>query len=298
MQSTAMLPPCRCLETGSLYDMNATFRLVQLWFNLASEVDINERMKKAFQSIPSHKFLSLVYQMASRMTSSQTSPLSQSGFQVDSPQPDHALMHMAKNCQTFAFTCGLACFMTIANFLTPYNLRHSKSGSLNCVWCLAYTISAMNRTICLGLGKCLVMLLRSSSLPSHTSKQVSAGFFRVTCKQAGASQEGETHVQEVLANFMVKLGIDHPYHVLYQLLSLQNGNRDNKGQIDNSGTNKGGLQQNVDVDKVQAAASVIKKVAQHPSRSVLRAQQIDAASSPATSLPALHIFPYCRLGHY
>ncbi len=94
-------------------------------------------------------------------------------------------------------------------------------------------------------------------------------------------------MQEVLANFMVKLGVDHPYHVLYQLLSLQNGNRDNKGQIDNSGTNKGGLQQNVDVDKIQAAASVIKKVAQHPSRSILRAQQYHAASSTATSLPAM-----------
>ncbi len=127
--------------------MPATFRLVQLWFNLASEVDINERMKKAFRSIPSHKFLSLVYQMASRMTSSQTSPLSQSGFQVDPPQPDLALMHMAKSCQAFAFTCGLASFMTIANFLKPKNLRHAKSGSPNGVWCPAQIISAMNRTI-------------------------------------------------------------------------------------------------------------------------------------------------------
>lgn len=68
---------------------------------------------------------------------------------------------------------------------------------------------------------------------------------------------------------MTKLGIDHPFHVLYQLLSLQNGNRDNKGRVDNSGTSKGGLQQNVDMDKIQAAAAVIQKIAQHPSRSLL-----------------------------
>lgn len=76
----------------------------------------------------------------------------------------------------------------------------------------------------------------------------------------------DTNVQDVLSGFLAKLGIDHPYHVLYQLLSLQNGNRDNKGNVDNSGSSKGGLQQNVDVDKIQAAASVIRKIAQRPSR--------------------------------
>ena len=83
---------------------------------------------------------------------------------------------------------------------------------------------------------------------------------------------------------MTKLGIDHPYHVLYQLLSLTNGNRDNKGQVDNSGSSKGGLQQNVDVDKIQAATAVIRKIAQHPSRSLLSALQDEIASTMCWTL--------------
>lgn len=65
-----------------MYDMPAMFRLVQLWLVLAAKREINERMQQASTSIPSHKFLGLVYQMASRMTSSQEGPLFKSGFQV------------------------------------------------------------------------------------------------------------------------------------------------------------------------------------------------------------------------
>lgn len=65
---------------------------------------------------------------------------------------------------------------------------------------------------------------------------------------------------------MVKLGVDHPYHVLYQLLSLQNGDRDSRGQAGSLASNQGVMQQNVDVDKIQAAASVIQQIAQHPTR--------------------------------
>ena len=73
---------CRCLEAGSFYDMPATYRLIQLWFNLAAEKQINNRMEEAFKTIPSFKLLSLVYQMASRMTISQSGPLHTSRFQV------------------------------------------------------------------------------------------------------------------------------------------------------------------------------------------------------------------------
>ena len=65
-----------------MYDMPAMFRLIQLWLNLAAEKEINQRMEQAFKAVPSFKFLSLVYQMASRMTSSRSGPLFQSGFQV------------------------------------------------------------------------------------------------------------------------------------------------------------------------------------------------------------------------
>jgi len=64
--------------------MPAMFRLVQLWLELAGSPEINQRVAAAIPSVPSHKFLGLVYQMASRMSSSRTGPLVSSGFQVAS----------------------------------------------------------------------------------------------------------------------------------------------------------------------------------------------------------------------
>lgn len=66
---------------------------------------------------------------------------------------------------------------------------------------------------------------------------------------------------------MVKLGVDHPYHVLYQLLSLQNGDRDKYGHANGANaSSKDGLQQTVDIDKIQAATLVIQQIAATPSR--------------------------------
>ena len=62
--------------------MPAMFRLVQLWLQLAAEPDINARVARCFASVPSHKFLGLVYQMASRMSSAASGSLVASGFQV------------------------------------------------------------------------------------------------------------------------------------------------------------------------------------------------------------------------
>ena len=62
--------------------MPAMFRLVQLWLELAAEPDVNARVAQCFGSVPSHKFLGLVYQMASRMSSAAAGPLVASGFQV------------------------------------------------------------------------------------------------------------------------------------------------------------------------------------------------------------------------
>lgn len=75
-------------------------------------------------------------------------------------------------------------------------------------------------------------------------------------------------MQAALSGLLVKLGRDHPYHVLYQLLSLQNGDRDAHGNADSLGSSRGGLQQNVDVDKIQAAALVIQQISQDPRRQV------------------------------
>ena len=65
---------------------------------------------------------------------------------------------------------------------------------------------------------------------------------------------------------MVKLGSDHPYHVLYQLFALKNGNRGKDGRVSSQVQAHGGMQQTVDVDKIQAAAAVIERIARHPNR--------------------------------
>ena len=65
---------------------------------------------------------------------------------------------------------------------------------------------------------------------------------------------------------MVKLGRDHPYHVLYQLFALKNGNRGKDGRVSSQVQALGGMQQTVDVDKIQAAAAMIERIARHPNR--------------------------------
>lgn len=78
------------------------FRLIQLWLHLASDKEINERLAQASRSVPSFKFLGLAYQIASRMSSSQTGTQFQSGFQVPAstslqPSPDSACLQSAVN---------------------------------------------------------------------------------------------------------------------------------------------------------------------------------------------------------
>eukprot|EP00899_Mesostigma_viride_P015595 jgi/Mesvir1/24036/Mv10774-RA.1 len=72
----------RCLTTGDKYDMKVVFRLVALWFNLRASPEVNALMADAVDLVSSHKFLPLVYQIASRMSSSQTGPAHASGFNV------------------------------------------------------------------------------------------------------------------------------------------------------------------------------------------------------------------------
>lgn len=73
---------CRCLLAGGKYDLRVVFRLFQLWFTLATDKDVNAQMAEAFRDIPSYKMLSLVYQIASRMSAAKSGPYHESGFQV------------------------------------------------------------------------------------------------------------------------------------------------------------------------------------------------------------------------
>ncbi|GJP48207.1 hypothetical protein CLOM_g7479 [Closterium sp. NIES-68] len=60
-----------CLLAADTYDIKVVFRLMALWFTLLSDdtVDIvNAQMLKTIHTVPSYKFLPLVYQIASRMS--------------------------------------------------------------------------------------------------------------------------------------------------------------------------------------------------------------------------------------
>ena len=78
---------CRCLLAGDAHDLAVTFRCCQIWFSNSSQPEVNAALAALFGAVPSHKFLSLVYQIASRLgaASEQTGP-----FQVCSLLPSVA----------------------------------------------------------------------------------------------------------------------------------------------------------------------------------------------------------------
>lgn len=56
----------QCLEQGEEHD-TWVFRLASLWLENSGVRDVNDIMKKGAKTIPSHKFLPLMYQLAARM---------------------------------------------------------------------------------------------------------------------------------------------------------------------------------------------------------------------------------------
>ncbi|XP_035828475.1 serine-protein kinase ATM isoform X2 [Aplysia californica] len=61
----------RCLKTGDLYDLKI-FRVVSLWFDNCSSLEVNQMIEDYSASIQSHKFLPLYYQLAARMSTRPT----------------------------------------------------------------------------------------------------------------------------------------------------------------------------------------------------------------------------------
>jgi hypothetical protein len=72
----------RCLVADSAHDLEVVFRLVQLWLSLGADASTVRQLRTAFKATPSHKFLPLMYQMASRLSAATTGPLVSSGFQA------------------------------------------------------------------------------------------------------------------------------------------------------------------------------------------------------------------------
>ncbi|XP_078431049.1 serine/Threonine-kinase ATM-like protein isoform X2 [Wolffia australiana] len=60
-----------CLSMGGKYDMRVVFRLISLWFRFPSRPNVLKSMGHAVNEIESHKFIPLVYQIASRLGSAK-----------------------------------------------------------------------------------------------------------------------------------------------------------------------------------------------------------------------------------
>ncbi len=73
---------CRSLLAGQEHDLQTVFRLCQLWFTLSSSEKVNTQMADAFRQTPSYKFLPLVYQLASRLTTVGANDTMEAAFQV------------------------------------------------------------------------------------------------------------------------------------------------------------------------------------------------------------------------
>mmetsp|Transcript_4049 Transcript_4049/g.11433 ORF Transcript_4049/g.11433 Transcript_4049/m.11433 type:complete len:1027 (+) Transcript_4049:606-3686(+) len=69
----------RVLVLGTKYNLMAVFRLCNLWFKL-EDAAVTQKLQEVFTQAPSYKFVTLVYQMASRMSSSRSGPRHDSGF--------------------------------------------------------------------------------------------------------------------------------------------------------------------------------------------------------------------------
>ncbi|XP_058274732.1 serine-protein kinase ATM isoform X2 [Hemibagrus wyckioides] len=65
----------RCLALGEEHD-TWVFRLASLWLENVDVKDVNNLMKKAVEKIPSYKFLPLMYQLAARMGTKVSNPVS------------------------------------------------------------------------------------------------------------------------------------------------------------------------------------------------------------------------------
>ena len=86
----------RCLVGDSAHDLEVVFRLVQLWLALGAEAATVRQLRTAFKATPSHKFLPLMYQMASRLSAAAAGPLVSSGFQASVP----AVCQESNTCAT------------------------------------------------------------------------------------------------------------------------------------------------------------------------------------------------------
>lgn len=71
-------------------------------------------------------------------------------------------------------------------------------------------------------------------------------------------------MQDTLRALLLRLAVDHPHHVLPQLLALSHGDLGRNGKPELPGNNV--LRQQVDHDKITAARDLLRLIGQHADR--------------------------------
>lgn len=72
-------------------------------------------------------------------------------------------------------------------------------------------------------------------------------------------------LQATLQAMLRRMAVEHPYHVLYHLFALANGDCGDDGKKISSTTSKAAMELNIDHEKVAAAKCVIESVKAHSS---------------------------------
>ncbi|GIL62720.1 hypothetical protein Vafri_16889, partial [Volvox africanus] len=186
LRSTALGNYGRCLCAGDSHDLAAIYRMCQMWLQPADAEDVSPEFAQASAAVPSYKWLPLVYQMASRL---------------------------------------------------------------------------------------------STTIPSAGG---GGG--------GGGSATASDTFQRVLQSLLLRLAVDHPYHVVYQLFALRNGNLDRSGKAQpGPAADLAGFVQVVDISKIKAAESLLQQLLARGGRTAVIVKQaekllrmyIDLAALPA-----------------
>lgn len=93
----------KCLQLADSYNLQAMFRVIQLWLKLGHDGHVVQIVRSIVMNVASYKFVDLIYQIASRLSSASTGPLVASGFQatlqdmlvrIGSEHPFHSLLQI------------------------------------------------------------------------------------------------------------------------------------------------------------------------------------------------------------
>ncbi|GIM12554.1 hypothetical protein Vretimale_15870, partial [Volvox reticuliferus] len=109
-----------------------------------------------------------------------------------------------------------------------------------------------------------------------------------TTPPAGGGGAASDTFQRVLQSLLLRLAVDHPYHVIYQLFALRNGNLDRAGKAQPGvAADLAGFVQVVDTSKIKAAESLLQQLLVRGGRTAVIVKQAEKLLRMYIDLAAL-----------